>query len=44
VTSDPLQAFLNAEGVIDFTTPGTSVAFAGLAAQARIVHVIGTTG
>lgn len=44
VTSDPLQAFLNAEGVIDFTTPATSVTFAGLAAQARIVHVIGTTG
>ncbi|AYD03317.1 4-hydroxy-tetrahydrodipicolinate reductase [Neorhizobium sp. NCHU2750] len=44
VTSDPLQAFLDAEGVIDFTTPATSVAFSGLAAQARIVHVIGTTG
>lgn len=44
VTSDPLQAFLDAEGVIDFTTPATSVTFAGLAAQARIVHVIGTTG
>ena len=44
VTTDPLQAFLDAEGVLDFTTPATSVAFAGLAAQARIVHVIGTTG
>jgi 4-hydroxy-tetrahydrodipicolinate reductase len=44
VTADPLQAFLDAEGVIDFTTPATSVAFAGLAAQARIAHVIGTTG
>src|SRR5690606_12586005 len=28
----------------DFTSPAASVAFAGLAAQARIVHVIGTTG
>lgn len=44
VTSDPLQAFLNAEGVVDFTAPAASVTFAGLAAQARIVHVIGTTG
>ncbi|MDL2406721.1 4-hydroxy-tetrahydrodipicolinate reductase [Rhizobium calliandrae] len=44
VTDDPLSAFLHAEGVIDFTTPATSVAFAGLAAQARIVHIIGTTG
>ncbi|EPR08679.1 dihydrodipicolinate reductase [Agrobacterium sp. TS43] len=44
ITSDPLQAFLHAEGVIDFTSPATSVTFAGLAAQARIVHIIGTTG
>ncbi|WP_454701495.1 4-hydroxy-tetrahydrodipicolinate reductase [Agrobacterium burrii] len=44
ITSDPLQAFLHAEGVIDFTSPATSVTFAGLAAQARIVHVIGSTG
>jgi 4-hydroxy-tetrahydrodipicolinate reductase len=44
ITGDPLQAFLHAEGVIDFTSPATSVTFAGLAAQARIVHVIGTTG
>jgi 4-hydroxy-tetrahydrodipicolinate reductase len=44
VTSDALEAFVHAEGVIDFTSPAGSVAFAGLAAQARIVHVIGTTG
>ena len=44
ITDDPLEAFLNADGVIDFTTPARSVEFAGLAAQARIVHVIGTTG
>src|SRR5690606_37389583 len=31
-------------GVLDFTSPAASVEFAGLAAQARIVHVIGTTG
>lgn len=44
VTSDPLAAFVNAEGVIDFTSPAATVDYAGLAAQARIVHVIGTTG
>ncbi|WP_430250656.1 4-hydroxy-tetrahydrodipicolinate reductase [Neorhizobium sp. DAR64860/K0K1] len=44
VTTDPLKAFLDADGVLDFTAPDASVTFAGLAAQARIVHVIGTTG
>jgi 4-hydroxy-tetrahydrodipicolinate reductase len=44
VTTDPLQAFLHAEGVLDFTAPAASVVFSGLAAQARIVHVLGTTG
>jgi 4-hydroxy-tetrahydrodipicolinate reductase len=44
VTSDPLEAFVHAEGVVDFTAPQASVAFAGLAAQARIVHIVGTTG
>ncbi|SCX21781.1 4-hydroxy-tetrahydrodipicolinate reductase [Agrobacterium rosae] len=44
VTGDALDAFVHAEGVIDFTSPAGSVVFAGLAAQARIVHVIGTTG
>ncbi len=44
VTADPLQAFLHADGVLDFTAPAASVTFADLAAQARIVHVIGTTG
>ncbi|KAA3511025.1 4-hydroxy-tetrahydrodipicolinate reductase [Agrobacterium rosae] len=44
VTGDAMDAFVHAEGVIDFTSPAGSVVFAGLAAQARIVHVIGTTG
>ena len=30
--------------MIDFTTPAATVEHAGLAAQARLVHVIGTTG
>ncbi|MBC7149473.1 MAG: 4-hydroxy-tetrahydrodipicolinate reductase [Rhizobium sp.] len=44
ITDDPLAAFLDADGVIDFTSPQTSTEYAGLAAQARIVHVLGTTG
>ena len=44
VTADPLPAFADADGVLDFTAPAASVAFADLAAQARLVHVIGTTG
>ena len=44
VTDDALPAFAAAEGVIDFTVPAATVAHAALAAQARIVHVIGTTG
>ena len=44
ITDDPLPAFARAEGVLDFTAPASTVEFAGYAAQARIVHVIGTTG
>jgi 4-hydroxy-tetrahydrodipicolinate reductase len=44
ITDDPLPVFAQADGVLDFTAPGATTAFAALAAQARIVHVIGTTG
>jgi 4-hydroxy-tetrahydrodipicolinate reductase len=44
LTFDALTAFARADGVLDFTAPSASVAFAALAAQARLVHVIGTTG
>jgi 4-hydroxy-tetrahydrodipicolinate reductase len=44
VTDDPLEAFAQAQAVVDFTTPDATVDFAALAAQARAVHVIGTTG
>ncbi|WP_174803998.1 4-hydroxy-tetrahydrodipicolinate reductase [Martelella limonii] len=44
VSDDPLKAFLDADGVLDFTVPQASVEYSELAAQARIVHVIGTTG
>ncbi len=44
VTADPLPVFAQADGVLDFTAPAATVEFAALAAQARIVHVVGTTG
>ena len=44
VTDDPLPVFAEADGVLDFTAPAATTAFAALAAQARIVHVVGTTG
>ncbi|WP_319825528.1 4-hydroxy-tetrahydrodipicolinate reductase [Thalassovita sp.] len=44
VSDDPLETFLHAQAVIDFTAPAATVEFAAIAAQARCVHVIGTTG
>lgn len=44
VTDQPLEAFAKAQAVIDFTAPAATIAFSKLAAQARAVHVIGTTG
>jgi len=44
ISDDPLAAFADSDGVLDFTTPKASLWFAELSAQARIVHVVGTTG
>ena len=44
ITQDPLELFARSEGVLDFTSPEATAEHVGLAAQARIVHVIGTTG
>jgi 4-hydroxy-tetrahydrodipicolinate reductase len=44
ITDDPLPLFAHVDGVLDFTTPASTLAFATLSAQSRIVHVIGTTG
>jgi len=44
ITDDPLDVFVKVEAVLDFTAPAASVEFASLAANARIVHVLGTTG
>ena len=44
VSDDPLPLVAAAEGVLDFTIPDATVSLSELAAQARCVHVIGTTG
>ncbi|PYE83915.1 4-hydroxy-tetrahydrodipicolinate reductase [Pseudoroseicyclus aestuarii] len=44
VTDSPLDALAGAQAVLDFTGPATTVEMADLCAQARAVHVIGTTG
>ena len=44
VSDDALTTFANTQAIIDFTAPTATIEFAELAAQARAVHVIGTTG
>jgi 4-hydroxy-tetrahydrodipicolinate reductase len=44
VEEDPLPVFARSQAVLDFTTPEATMLHAELAAQARLVHVIGTTG
>ncbi|WP_298435828.1 4-hydroxy-tetrahydrodipicolinate reductase [uncultured Jannaschia sp.] len=44
VTDDPIEVVARAQAVIDFTTPAATVAMSELCAQARAVHVVGTTG
>ena len=44
VEDDPLPVFARSQAVLDFTVPAATVLHAELAAQARLVHVVGTTG
>lgn len=44
VSDDAVEVVAGAQAIIDFTTPAATVALSELAAQARAVHVIGTTG
>jgi|SRR6185369_10220775 len=44
IGSDAAAALAQADGIIDFTAPAASLAFAKLAAEQRKVHIIGTTG
>ena len=43
-SDNALELMAAADGVIDFTVPAVTAELAGLAAQARSVHIIGTTG
>jgi 4-hydroxy-tetrahydrodipicolinate reductase len=44
IVADPLPLMLHADAIIDFSSPAATIELAGLAAQARIADVIGTTG
>ncbi|HEY4773965.1 MAG TPA: 4-hydroxy-tetrahydrodipicolinate reductase [Xanthobacteraceae bacterium] len=44
IVSDIKPLLGEADGIVDFTTPAATVAHAALAAEARLVHVAGTTG
>src|SRR5262249_54817305 len=44
VTADPAPRLAKVDGVPDSTVPAATVALAALTAEARIAHVIGTTG
>jgi 4-hydroxy-tetrahydrodipicolinate reductase len=44
VEDDPLEVFARSQAVLDFTTPAATLLHAELAAQARLTHVVGTTG
>jgi 4-hydroxy-tetrahydrodipicolinate reductase len=44
VTDDPLEVFARSQAVLDFTAPAATLLHAELAAQARLTHVVGTTG
>lgn len=44
ILDDALEVIAKVDAILDFTSPKATVEFAGLAANARIVHVIGTTG
>ena len=44
ISDNPHEIILRSHAIIDFTQPDVSLYYSTLAAQARIVHVIGTTG
>tara|TARA_B100000575_G_C23027622_1_gene591723 strand:- start:255 stop:1070 length:816 start_codon:yes stop_codon:yes gene_type:complete len=44
ITDDPLDCIMKSDAIIDFSTPSSTIEICELIAQARKVHVIGTTG
>src|SRR5437868_3981054 len=44
LSADLWSLSANADGILDFTVPGATIANVAIAAERRIAHVIGTTG
>ncbi len=44
IAADPAPLLQHADAILDFTVPAATVKLAELAAKAKLVHVIGTTG
>jgi 4-hydroxy-tetrahydrodipicolinate reductase len=44
IVADPASLLKNADAILDFTVPAATVKLTELAARAKLVHVIGTTG
>jgi 4-hydroxy-tetrahydrodipicolinate reductase len=44
LTGDPEKIIEQVDGIVDFTIPQATVGYAGLAAKAGKVHIVGTTG
>jgi len=44
IKEDAREALREADGVLDFTAPAATLAFAELASEASLVHIVGTTG
>ena len=44
LSADLWSLSAHADGIVDFTVPGATIANVAIAAQRRLVHVIGTTG
>ena len=44
ITNDAETLLRDADGIVDFTVPAATVRLAALAAETRLVHIIGTTG
>jgi 4-hydroxy-tetrahydrodipicolinate reductase len=44
LSADLWELSANADGIVDFTIPAASIANVAIAAQRRLVHIIGTTG
>lgn len=44
ITAEPARLFAASDAVLDFSVPGATMKHAALAAERKVVHVIGTTG